>query len=125
MNDVKDRLFWRSQISKLRRLLKLAGDDPILVPQLRERLEDAKRKCEEAYLGDEKDLREYIRSHPPKRFAPIPIKSESGNFIIWYWKIEDCYAESVHHDGKWIGSVYRSMKTNEVVGVNIHLEAVK
>lgn len=77
------------------------------------------------FFGDAKDLREYIRNNPPKGFKPIPYQSDIGNFIHWFWKNEDHYAESVHHDGKWIGSVYRSFKTNEVVGVKINLESVK
>lgn len=44
----KDDVEWaHKRTVDLRHLLKVAGDDPILVPQLRERLEDAERELKE------------------------------------------------------------------------------
>lgn len=76
------------------------------------------------YLDGAKDLKEYICNNPPKGFKPIPHRSDIGNFIEWFWKDEDHYAEPVYHNGKWMGTVYRSFKTKEVIGVQIHLESV-
>jgi len=76
-------------------------------------------------LGDVKDLREYIRNNPCKGFKPIPHHNKDGNQIEWFWKNDSCYAESIMHDEKWIGSIYRSQETKEIVGVEIHLESVK
>lgn len=124
IGDANDTAFWQCQVVELKRLLESAGDDPILAPQLSERLMYAKRICDESILKNSKSLSEYIRNNPPKGFKPIPHRSDIGNFIEWFWKDEDHYAEPVYHNGKWMGTVYRSFKTKEVIGVQIHLESV-
>lgn len=75
-------------------------------------------------LGSE-TLTEYLRKRKPGPFKPLPLKNEEGNQIEWYWKNEDCYAEPIHVDGIWVGTLLKSFKTHEVVGVKIFLEAVK
>ncbi len=69
------------------------------------------------------ELAQWMRDHPHKGFKPMPILNKLGNCIEWYWKDEQAYAESVHVDGVWIGSLLRSMETKEVVGVKIFLES--
>ena len=70
-------------------------------------------------------LREYLRAHPPKGFKPIPSRNVIANQIEWYFSNEDAYAESVYVDGVHVGTLLRSFKTKEVVGVKIFEEAIK
>lgn len=70
------------------------------------------------------ELRDYIRNNPPKGFKPIPVVSMQGEQIRWYWDDESSYAESVHHDGKWVGTIHRAMSDKRVVGVTMFVEAI-
>ncbi len=65
------------------------------------------------------DLREYIETHPPQGFRPVPHYFRDGDFISWYWKDDLAYSDPVHVDGVWVGCLERSIETNEVVGVKI------
>ncbi len=64
-------------------------------------------------------LLEYLKAHPCQGFKPLPRYNADFCCWEWYWKDERAYEESVHHEGVWVGSVMRSMKTNEVVGVKV------
>lgn len=79
----------------------------------------------EAIPFNRKNLEEYLASHPPKGFKPIPFTNVVGNMIEWYFSDEHGYAEPVHVDGVLVGTLIRSFETNEVVGVKICLESVK
>lgn len=76
----------------------------------------------------ENALANYLKGRTPGLFVPRPHYFRDGNFIEWYWKDEDCYCEPVHVevDGErvWVGSVMKSMATDEVVGVKIMGEQV-
>lgn len=77
-------------------------------------------------VKNSESLKEWIRRAAPKvRFRPIPLKNRLGNQIEWYWSDERAYSETVMVDGVAVGHLKRSMKTKEVVGVTIFLEAVK
>lgn len=70
------------------------------------------------------ELLEYLNSHPPKGFKPIPRINRDGNLIEWFWEDTFAVSESVHHNGKWVGTVHRAQDDGRVVGVSVHLEAV-
>lgn len=58
-------------------------------------------------------LLEYLKLHPYKGpFKPIPYYSVEGDFLTYYAKDENCYAENV--DGRFI--IYRSMKDDSIIG---------
>lgn len=71
------------------------------------------------------DLLEFLRTHPHKGFKPVPHRNHDGRSITWYWKDERAFSEPIHYEGRWVGSVHKSLKTGEVVGVTIHEEAIK
>lgn len=71
------------------------------------------------------ELLKYIAENPCQGFKPIPFFNRTGKLIEWYWSDEEGYAESIQADGVWIGSIIRSFKTNEVVGMKLHLESIK
>lgn len=69
-------------------------------------------------------LKEYIRTHPPKGFKPLPFYSEIGDYVEWYWRdlpigAEVAYAEPVIYDDIEVGSVLREDRFDEPVGVKI------
>ncbi len=64
-------------------------------------------------------LLEYLKAHPCQGFKPLPRWNKDFRRWEWYWKDERAYEEPVRHEGVWVGSVMRSMKTNEVVGVKV------
>lgn len=70
------------------------------------------------------NLHDYLAANPPQGFKPIPAVTQDGNAITWYWDDEPSYAESVHHDGTWVGTVHRAFSDKRVVGVTIHTESV-
>jgi hypothetical protein len=76
---------------------------------------------------DPNPLLQYLRDHPPKpgAFKPLPYWNKRGDQIEWYWSDVPAYAESVHHEGVWIGSLMRSMATKEIVGVKLFIEAIR
>ncbi len=101
---MNDQLFWRMQVIQLQKLLADAKDDPILAPQLRERLEDAQEALNQA----ERIPGELL----PRELKPAPrvalfmrgsgVKgsegirpSLAGEALIQYEKI---YAEQAMHD---------------------------
>jgi hypothetical protein len=65
-------------------------------------------------------LLEYLKARPfVGPFKPVPRFNGAFRCWEWYWKDERAYEEPIHHDGAWVGSVMRSMETNEVVGVKV------
>lgn len=68
-------------------------------------------------------LAEHMRGKRPT-FKPVPHVNLDGQQITWFWSDEPCVTESIHHDGKWVGSVHRSVETKQIVGVNVHCEAI-
>ena len=71
------------------------------------------------------DLLDYLSNCNPGPFAPVPVAIQDGKSIQWYWENVPCYSESIHHDGKWVGSVHRANNDRRVVGVTIHDEAIR
>jgi hypothetical protein len=71
------------------------------------------------------ELTDYLRQYKPGPFKPIPVATQNGQAIQWYWEDSPSYSESIHHDGVWIGSVHRANNDRRVVGVTIHCEAIK
>lgn len=69
------------------------------------------------------ELLEYLKSRKPGPFVPQPFLNKAGRLVEWYWKNDPSYAESVHANGAWVGTVERSIDSGEVTGVKIHLEA--
>ena len=67
------------------------------------------------------DLKEYIRTHPPNGFKPVPYHNAIGNLVEWYWAKDRAYEDPVRVDGVHVGSLMRSMATHEPVGVKIFL----
>ncbi len=64
-------------------------------------------------------LLEYLKSHPCQGFKPLPWFNADFRCWEWYWKDERAYEEPVHHAGRWVGCVMRSMASSEAVGVKI------
>lgn len=69
------------------------------------------------------DLTTYLRSHPPKGFKPVPRLNPDGQLIEWWWEDVSAVSESIHHDGKWVGTVHKAAD-GRVVGISVHMEAV-
>jgi hypothetical protein len=76
------------------------------------------------FSGQSKNLMGFIRNNKCGDFKPIPFFNETGNILHWFWKDEDSYAEPIRIDGKWAGSIYKNMDTEEITGICIHLEAI-
>ncbi len=55
---------------------------------------------------------------------PIPFVNLEGKLIEWWWEDTVAVSESIHHDGKWIGSIHREAGSKRIVGVTIHVEAI-
>ncbi len=71
------------------------------------------------------DLTELIKSLGPGKFQPVPVCFQDGRRIEWHWSNDSFYAEPQMWENRWIGDIYRSQETNEIVGVAIHLEAIR
>jgi len=61
------------------------------------------------------ELTEYLKGRKPQAFRPHPFYSEEGDFLTYYFKDEDCYAQRVDH----ILTVYVSQVSNEFVGFKL------
>lgn len=71
-------------------------------------------------------LREWLNDPNRKPgFKPVPYVNLDGSLITWHWKNVMEYSENIMHDGKIVGAVHRCQKTNEVVGIDIYVEAIR
>ena len=58
---------------------------------------------------------EFIKAHPCQGFKVSPFYSKEGGFVSVYWKSDRCCAETLTREIV----LYRSVETNEPVGVQI------
>jgi hypothetical protein len=61
------------------------------------------------------DLMEYLNTHPPQGFRPIPHYFPQGDFVTYYFRNERCYAQRVDD----LLTVFVAFDTNELVGCKI------
>lgn len=62
------------------------------------------------------DLQEFLSTHKPKRFVPVPHYFAAGDYLTFYLRNERCYAKRIDE----ILTVYRSMERDgEFVGCKI------
>jgi hypothetical protein len=62
------------------------------------------------------ELREYLRTHPPKGFKPVPYYSAAGDFLLLYFEDEAGYTEGLGERAE----VIRAFSDGRVVGVKIY-----
>jgi hypothetical protein len=62
------------------------------------------------------DLNEFLATHKPKGFRPIPHYFASGDYVTFYSRDVRCHAKRVDD----VLTVYRSMDSGEVVGCQIN-----
>jgi hypothetical protein len=60
-------------------------------------------------------LIDYIKTHKPKGFSPQPHYSADGDSLTFYFKDEESYGERVDN----FLTVYRSIKTDDLVGCQV------
>jgi len=60
-------------------------------------------------------LKEYIKNHPARGFRSQPHYFQEGDFVAYYIKEDVAYEERI---GELV-TIYRSMKSNEMVGCKI------
>ena len=63
----------------------------------------------------EQTLNEYLESHTPQGFKPVPHYFPVGDYVTYYFRNERCYEERVDD----LLTVYLSMATNKLVGCKI------
>jgi hypothetical protein len=61
------------------------------------------------------ELTEYLKGRPFQGFHPHPFYSKEGDFLTYYFRGDEAYADRVDD----ILTVYRSMESNELVGFKI------
>jgi hypothetical protein len=61
------------------------------------------------------DLMEYLKTHPPLGFRPVPHYFPQGDFVTYYFRNEPSYAERVDD----LLTVYLTFDTKELVGCKI------
>jgi hypothetical protein len=59
---------------------------------------------------------EYLKENPPLGFHPLPFYSAAGEFLSMFFEDEDHYAERIDQ----VLTVYRSMRTQRLVGFKIN-----
>lgn len=67
----------------------------------------------EENMGD--DLKEFIRTNPPRKFRSSPVYSRDGDFLAFFLKDADHYAHRVDH----LLTVYLDMDCEKLVGFKI------
>lgn len=61
------------------------------------------------------NLDEYLATHQPKGFRPVPHYSSQGDFVTYYFRNDPCYAERVDD----LLTVFVTFDTKELVGCKI------
>jgi hypothetical protein len=61
------------------------------------------------------NLMEYLKTHPPQGFRPVPHYFPDGDFVAYYFRNDRCYAERVDD----LLTVFVSFETKELVGCKI------
>jgi hypothetical protein len=61
------------------------------------------------------NLDEYLETHSPKGFRPVPHYFAQGDFVTYYFRNDPCYAERVDD----LLTVFLSMDSKELVGCKI------
>lgn len=61
------------------------------------------------------DLDDYLATHRPKGFRPVPHYFAQGDFVTYYFRNDPCYAEPVDD----LLTVFLTFDTKELVGCKI------
>jgi len=61
------------------------------------------------------DLKEYLETHPPQGFRPVPHYFAQGDFVTYFFRNERAYSQRVDD----ILTVFLAFDTNELVGCKI------
>lgn len=61
------------------------------------------------------DLMEYLKTHPPEGFKPVPHYFPQGDFVTYYFRNDPCFAQRVDD----LLTVYLAFETKELVGCKI------
>ena len=61
------------------------------------------------------DLDEYLKTHPPKGFRPVPHYFAQGDFVTFYFRNDPCFAQRVDD----LLTVFVAFDTRELVGCKI------
>ncbi len=60
-------------------------------------------------------LNEYLKTHSPRGFRPVPHYFPLGDFVTYYFRNDRCYEERVDD----LLTVYRAFDSHELVGCKI------
>lgn len=61
------------------------------------------------------NLKQYLDTHPPKGFKPVPHYFPNGDFVTYYFRPDRCYSQRVDD----LLTVFLAMGNNELVGCKI------
>ncbi len=66
-------------------------------------------------LMERQNLVEYIEQHPSEGFSPVPHYFPDGDFLSFYFREDECYAQRIDE----LLTAYYSIATGELVGCKI------
>ena len=61
------------------------------------------------------DLREYLETHTPQAFRPVPHYFPQGDFVTYYFRNDRCYSQRLDD----IVTLFLAFETHELVGCKI------